>query len=227
MEVLMSKISNIIFNKIDGYNVSILICLDSGVSGCYNIKSRKYLRYIDLIKDGLIGMEVFDQVSIDDCLINLNIDRSLCMGISSSVLSVASKEEDVELFQYVSDEYYIPDIVIDVNGVLVLANDYYKIKSFLNFLDSCSWNISDNELNDLLLRYDLDFFNNNYKFIDINEFKTITDIFDVVDEYSDSSIMISESDIVYDLAVALGIDYIKIGKSSNVDRFLKIIDLFD
>lgn len=223
----MSKINNIFFNKVDDFVVSILICLDSGVSGEYNITSKKYLRYIDKIRKSLIGMEVFDQVSIDEKLINLNIDRSLCMGISSAVMKVASKEEDVELFYYISEEFYIPSFVVDINGVFVKISDYWQVKPFLSFLDSCSWNVNIDEIKKISLKYRLKLFSDNYKLIDINKLDTVTSIFDFVDEYSDSTIMICGDDIVYDLAVSLGLEYIKLGKDSNFDRFLEIVNLID
>lgn len=219
----MSKIKDISFFKND--DLSVMINLDSGNCCKYSIGSKKYLKYIDKIRKGLIGIEVFDQVSIDDKLINLNIDRSFCMGISSSILKAASEEEGGHLFEYISDVYSVPHIVVDLDGILVLVNDYHFLKPFLDFINNCSDNISD--IKQILSKYDLDIFSNRYEFIDVDNFFTITEVLDTIDDYCDSSIMISGNDIIYDLAFSLGIDYIKIDKYSSVDRFLEIVNIMN
>lgn len=224
----MSKIKDMTFYKIDNSIVSMSIYLESGISSKHNICSNKYLKYIDKIKDSLIGMEIFDQEGIDNKLMKLNIDSSLCMGISSAILKIASKEENVEVFEYINDIYAVPSVVIDVNNIKILVNDYLDVKPFLDFIDKCLWNIHFDDIKKISSKYNVDILHNKYKLIDINKFNTITSFFEAIDNTSHDALMIHANDeIIYDLAFSLEFDYVLLDKHSNFNRFLDIVNLLE
>ena len=63
------------------------------------------------------------------------------------------------------------------------------------------------------------------EYIDINDFLTITDVFDKIDLCGCS--MIGGNDIAFDLAVSLGVKYVLIDKDSNINRFFDIVKYLD
>ena len=214
----MFMISDIFFK---GY--SVYVFLDSGYVSSFKI-SKKCLKYFKCVKKKLVGIHIFDQVTIDSILKKDVFDKNVCLELSIIFLKCASMYEGVELFQYINSEYYLPYIVVNVNGFNVVCNDYCYINSFLKYLSMCSWNVDISDIDLISSKYNLSFFDNN-EYIDINDFYTISDILDKIDLFDCS--MIGGGDIVFDLAVSLGIKYVLIDKNSNIDRFFDIVNMID
>lgn len=185
--------------------------------------SKECLKYRYYIKK-LIGIHIFDQVTIDEILKDTLFDKSVCMELSIIFLKCASIYEGVELFQYINSEYFLPYVVVSIGGSYVVCNDYCYIEPFLNYLDRCSWNVDINEINLISSKYNLSFLDNK-EYIDINDFDTITDLYYDID-LCDCS-MIGGNDISFDLAVSLGIKYVLIDKNSNINRFFDIVNILD
>lgn len=213
----MSKISDIFF-----HDVFLDIFLDSGYCNSFKV-SKKCLKYIESIK-GLIGIHVFDQVSIDNSLKSIIFDKSACLELSIVFLKMASIYEGVQVFQYINDEYYLPYIVLSVDGCYVVCNDYCFIDDVLMYLDRSLWIVDINDVNVVSSKYNLSILNN-IEYIDINDFYTITDVLAKID-LCDCS-MIGGNDISFDLAVSLGVKYVLIDSKSDIKKFFDIINILN
>lgn len=208
-------INNIVF-----YNNFIDIVINN--SNRFKV-SNKCLRYAFSLKK-LIGIHIFDLVSIDSILKENISNKSVCLELSIIFLKCATIYNGLELFSYISDEYYLPYVVIKVSDKYVVCNDYCYIESFLSYLNRCFWNIDISDIELLFSKYNLSFLDH-LDYININDYFTITDIFDEID-LGDFS-MISGSDIVFDLAVSLGIKYVLIDKKTNYKRLFDIVKYLD
>ena len=207
-------------NGINFYGNFIDIVIDDNYR--FNV-SKECLKYRYYIKK-LIGIHIFDQVTIDENLKDIIFDKSVCMELSIIFLKCASIYEGIELFQYINSEYYLPYVVVDIGDNYVVCNDYCYIEPFLNYLDRCSWNVDINEINLISSKYNLSILEN-CEYIDINDFDTITDLLDSIDLYG--CFMMGGEDIAFDLAVSLGIKYVLIDKDSNINRFFDIVKYLD
>lgn len=185
--------------------------------------SKKCLKYSDSIRN-LIGVHVFDQVTIDGILKSIIFDKNVCLELSILFLKCASIYQGVELFQYINNEYYLPYVVVSANDFYVVCNDYCYIESFLNYLDKCSWNVSISDINLISSKYNLILLDE-CEYININDFYTISDLLDKID-LGDCS-MIGGCDISFDLSVSLGIKYVLIDNSSNIKSFFNIVNMLD
>lgn len=215
----MFSISNIKFNK---NSISIFVgdnCWD------FSITSKKYLKYMDLLKKNIVGVCIFDQITIDNILKSIIFDKSICLELSIIFLKMASIIDGVELFQYISDEYYLPNIVVNVSNTYVVCLDYSSNESFYNYLNRCSWNLNISDIDLVSSKYCLSILDGNYEYIDVNDFYTITDVLEKI--YISDNVIIGGSDIIFDLAVSLGIEYVLIDSNSNVQRFFDIVKYFD
>lgn len=214
----MFMISDIFFK-----GFSVFIFLDSCYVSSFRI-SKKCLKYFKCVKKKLVDIHIFDQVTIDSILKKNVFDKNVCLELSIIFLKCASMYEGVELFQYINDKYYLPYIVVNVNGFNVVCNDYCYINSFLKYLSMCSWNVDISDIDLISSKYNLSILDD-CEYIDINDFGTITDLLDDIDLHG--CFIISGRDIVFDLAVSLGIKYILIDKNSNIDRFFDIVNMLD
>ena len=206
-------------NGINFYGNFIDIVIDDSYR--FNV-SKECLKYRYYIKK-LIGIHIFDQVTIDEILKDTLFDKSVCMELSIIFLKCGSIYEGIELFQYINSEYYLPYVVVDIGDNYVVCNDYCYIEPFLNYLDRCSWKVDINEINLISSKYNLSILEN-CEYIDINDFDTITDVLEKIDL---CDFMIGGNDIVFDLAVSLGIKYVLIDKNSNINRFFNIVNILD
>ena len=207
-------------NDISIYSNFIDIVIDD--SNRFDV-SRKCLKYSECIKK-LVGVHIFDQVTIDEMLKHNISDKSVCLELSIIFLKCASRYSDLELFSYISDEYYLPYVVFDVGNNYIVCSDYCYVEPFFNYLDRCFWNIDDiSDIDIISSKYNLSVLDY-LDYIDISNYFTITDILDEIelDNYS----MISGS-IAFDLAVSLGIKYVLINKKTNYKRLLDIVNYLD
>ena len=198
------------------------IVLDSGDSNGFKV-SKKCLKYSDSIRN-LIGIHIFDQLAIDSILKSFIFNRCVCMELSIIFLNLASIYRGVQIFEYISDEYYLPYVVVSANGYNVICNDYCYINDFFEFLDNCSWNVDISDINLVSSKYNLCILDD-IEYIDIRDFFTITDVLDRIDLFE--CLMICGGDIVFDLAVSLGIKYVLLDRNSNINRFFDIIKYLD
>ena len=201
----------------------ICVFLDSGYVSSFKI-SKKSLKYFKCVKKKLVGIHIFDQVTIDSILKRNVFDKNVCLELSIIFLKCASIYEGVELFQYINSEFFLPYVVVNIDDNYIVCNDYCYIEPFLNYLDRCSWNVDINEINLISSKYNLSVLEN-CEYIDVNDFDTITDVLEKID-LCDCS-MIGGNDISFDLAVSLGIKYVLIDKRSNINRFFDIVNILD
>ena len=133
-------IDNLVF-----YNNYIDVVIDNS----YRFKvSNKCLRYGFFLKK-LIGIHIFDLVSIDDILKKNISNKSVCLELSIIFLKCASIYSGLELFSYISDEYYLPYVAICIGDKYVVCNDYCYIEPFIEYLSRCSWNVDISEINEI------------------------------------------------------------------------------
>ena len=104
--------------------------LDNGYSNIFKV-SRKCFKYVDFLRKNLIGIYIFDQVTIDNILKSIVASKNVCLELSVAFLKIASDYQGVHVFEYINNEYYLPYIVICINGYHVICNDYCYIDSFL------------------------------------------------------------------------------------------------
>ena len=201
----------------------IYIFLDSDNSYSFKV-SKKCLKYSYFFNDSLVGVHIFDQLTIDIFLKSIISDKSVCMELSIILLNVASIYQNVQVFEYISDEYYLPYIVVNIDNKFIVCNDYCYIKDFICFLNNCTWNIDISDIKLVSSKYNLSILDD-IEYIDISEFLTITDVLDKIDLCGCS--MIGGNDIAFDLAVSLGLKYVLIDKDSNINRFFDIVKYLD
>lgn len=121
----MSKIKDIVVREILNSKGSIDVVLESGVIGSSDIDFLSNIDDVNTIKKEIIGIEVFDQESIDNKLFSFNeFDKNLIKGISFAVIHAASLEQGIPLFKYISDSKYLPKLIFEIP----------KIESDINYL---------------------------------------------------------------------------------------------
>jgi hypothetical protein len=196
----MTKISDIVFHE-----DSIDICLSSGISKCFKVVSCEY-DILKSVSDKIIGVEIFDQPSIDN-IICISDNRTAIFNLSKLFLSLAALEFGTSISNYVGFSKYIPKVFYVVSSDQV----YEKI--------SCT--SSRNDLSNIFLyciHSDfIDYNGSTYFIFNIDNCFTITEVVQFV--LSSKIPLIFESDdlIVCDLAIGLGIPYIKTRNISILD----------
>ena len=212
-------------NDISFHGNYIDISLDEEDINSFKV-TKKCLRYIDSIRNSLDGVYIFDQVSIDNVLKSIVVDKGICLELSIIFLRMASIYQNIQVFQYINDEYYLPYIVFSVDNNYVVCNDYCYINSFFNYLDECFWNLSIDDIKLVSSKYNLSFLNDDIHYICVDDFYTITDILNNIDLNGDN-VIVGGNDIIFDLAVSLGIKYVLIDKNSNINSFFDIVNKLD
>ncbi len=152
----MSKIKDIIIDDQLSSEICVDVILESGVVSTtkfFNINNR-VLEQFDELKRKIIGIEVFDQASIDINMLRFSANnddlKDVVLNMSLAVLMAASRELGVPLFKYISNSVSVPSLIFDVmdrsvsgfNRLMVVAQSDSIDKNvkifddFLSFFDN-------------------------------------------------------------------------------------------
>lgn len=90
-----------------------------------NIEHEEYIKinikYIDNIKK-LIGLEIFDQETIDKKIEQIITNKKLKMELSNTILKIASKELNIEPFEYINNNKTIPKLTNKNQNTINIEN---------------------------------------------------------------------------------------------------------
>ena len=198
----MSRIKDIIIDK----NI-VNICLESDNFFRQSVDD-EVVDFCYSIKDRLLGLEIFDQKSIDNIISSCG-NRSVSFSVSKMVLCLGSIEAGVPIFNYIGDNNCIPKVIFD------------DFEEKLKCLDVNGNSYGYCYCNDNIISYnDVD-----YIVIDINKYFTITDIVEDVFNFKEKDIVLSgDDDIICDLSIGLCIPFIKVRDINIINRLNYILE---